>query len=423
MPRNPRLTAPLAAAALLAVLALIVGCRPAAEPVAVPPAEPTGSAEPTTSAEPSGAPVALDRLTLELVRVAEGFDAPVFLTHAGDGSGRLFVVEQGGRVKVLRNGRVSPGAYLDVSDRITTGGERGLLGLAFDREFASNGRFYVNYTDGDGDTVVAAFVADDPASDTPKLTGPTQVLKVGQPYSNHNGGCIVIGPDGRLWIGMGDGGSGGDPQGNAQNPRSLLGKMLAIEIATDAEMAQRRGPATKPWGKPEVVASGLRNPWRFSFDAETGDLWIGDVGQNAWEEIGFVERDEALAGGVNHGWNAWEGTHPYPPDATPGRGGFTFPVVEYGHDEGNSVTGGYVYRGTKYPALIGTYLFADFGAGWVAGAKADGAGAALASDGKKLLPYRVLVRSAGQPSSFGEDADGELYLLDYGGTVFSVTAR
>lgn len=414
MPRTPHLTAPLAVAVLFAALALVAGCRQAAEPVAVPPVEPTGSGAPTTSAEPTGAPLALDRLTLKLVKVADGFDAPVYLTHAGDGSGRLFVVEQGGRVKVLRDGRIASGAYLDVSDRITSGGERGLLGLAFDREFASNGRFYVNYTDEGGDTVVAAFVADDPASDTPKLTGPTQLLKVGQPYSNHNGGCIVIGPDGRLWVGMGDGGSGGDPQGNAQNPKSLLGKMLAIEVGVDG---------ARWWGKPEVVASGLRNPWRFSFDAETGDLWIGDVGQNAWEEIGFVARDEALAGGVNHGWNAWEGTRPYPPDATPGRGGFTFPVVEYGHDEGNSVTGGYVYRGKKYPALVGTYLFADFGAGWVAGAEADGAGAALASDGKKLLPYRVLVRNAGQPSSFGEDADGELYLLDYGGAVFSVTAR
>ncbi len=383
---------------------LITGCAgPATTPPATPSPAPPAMSEPT--ATPASEPVALADLRVELVPVARGFEAPLALTHAGDGSGRLFVVEQAGLVRVVRDGVISDGAYLDVRRRITSGGERGLLGLAFAPDYSDSGVFYVNYTDRNGDTVVARFTADDPASDSPKLTGPEALLTVKQPYGNHNGGCIVFEPGtSRLWVGMGDGGSGGDPQGNGQNPRALLGKMLVLDV----------GGAGKP--EPEVVQSGVRNPWRFSFDRETRDLWIADVGQNAWEEIDFVELDSAT--GVNWGWNRWEGNHAYPSGSKPSKSGFRFPIAEYGHDKGNSITGGYVYRGAEYPAMRGTYVYGDFGSGWIAGIRRT------APDGTVLdrPEERDLIEGGTVvPSSFGEAEDGELYVCDYTGSIWKVT--
>ncbi len=245
-----------------------------------------------------------------------------------------------------------------------------------------------------------------------------------QPYANHNGGGLQFGPDRMLYVGMGDGGSGGDPQGRAQDRRELLGKMLRLDVG-EAGSAPPDGryavPADNPFvgdasTRPEIWSLGLRNPWRYSFDASGGALWIGDVGQNEWEEIDYAP---AATGGQNWGWNLWEGDHRYPagaPDIS--RNGFTFPVLEYPHPTGESVTGGYVYRGSRYPALVGTYLYADFTKGWIGGIRLDSA------DGRPLEKpeERVLAQTRTQPSSFGVDEDGELYLVDYNGVVWSVTA-
>lgn len=392
-----------AVALVLASMGLLASACARPEPVSVPaprPAQPwTGGAESTAG------PVPLDALEVTLEPVAQGFERPLFVTHAGDGSGRLFVLEQAGRVRVLRDGVLSEGAFLDVGNRISDGGERGLLGLAFAPDFRSSGVFYVNYTDRGDDTVVARFTANDPTSDRPKLSGPTEVLRIEQPFSNHNGGCIVFEPGTeRLWVGTGDGGSGGDPGDRAQNPRDLLGKMLVLDFSA----------GEKP--RPRVIQSGVRNPWRFSFDRETRDLWIGDVGQNAWEEIDFVPLAEAA--GVNWGWNLWEGTQPYPSGSNPKREGYRFPITEYGRDEGQSVTGGYVYRGDTYPALAGTYLYADYSAGWIAGLQRLDENGDVLDEPRE----RTLVENAGNPSSFGEDENGDLYVCDHGGSLYRFTA-
>lgn len=344
----------------------------------------------------------LSQLRIEIEPLWKNFTSPLYLTNAGDGSGRLFIVEQGGTVRIVRNGSVTPVPYLDVSDLVSAGGERGLLGLAFPPDYETSGRIYIDYTDAKGDTVVARYTADDPASDEPTWSAPETVLSVRQPYANHNGGCLQFGPDGLLYVGMGDGGSAGDPDGNAQDPESLLGKMVRIDVSGTSFT-------------PEIWAKGLRNPWRFSFDASSGALWIGDVGQASWEEINVVAGDKS---GVNYGWNRWEGTHPYPKGSKRrGTSGFTFPIAEYPHPEGESVTGGYVYHGYNYPAMIGTYVYADFVKGWV------GAIRTTAPDGTKLAKpeERTMLQSETRPASFGVDETGELYLVDYRGTIYVVT--
>lgn len=387
------------AAATLASMTLAMGgCAAQApqEPAPPPPvAQDGGDITPPEGALPVG------ELRIRLEEFASGLDSPVFVTHAGDGSGRLFVVEQGGRVRVLREAGAPPTTMLDLSDSITAGGERGLLGLAFAPDYAESGRFYVNYTDRSGDTVVARFVAEDPASDSPRLQGPQVVLQVEQPYANHNGGGIAFAPDGTLWVGMGDGGAAGDPRDNAQDDESLLGKMLSLDVEGE----------DRP--EPRVVQSGLRNPWRFSFDRETRDLWIADVGQNAYEEVNLVGFDDAE--GLDFGWARWEANEPYPQGANRSREGFTFPVIDYGRDVGQSITGGYVYRGEAYPSLAGTYLFADYVSGWIGGAQRG-------ADGK--VEWRQLLTDTGiTPSSFGEDESGELYVCDHAGSVQRVVAE
>lgn len=389
--------------ALLAVWALAAfltasACSNPATPRSVPP-------EGTTSPDSGAAgPQPVSVLEFGLEPVARGFEQPLLVTHAGDGSERLFVVEQGGLVRVVRDGTVARSAFLDLRDEISTGGERGLLGLAFAPDFEESGHLYVDYTDTNGDTVIARYTADDPASDAPSFGKPRKLLTVEQPYANHNGGNIVFGPDDLLWVGMGDGGSAGDPGGNAQDAGSLLGKMLTLDVS-------KRSP------RPRIVVSGLRNPWRFSFDRETGDLWIGDVGQNEWEEIDLLRAGRIE--GANLGWNVWEGNHPYPSDASPARKGFTFPIAEHARDEARSITGGFVYRGRRYPRMEGVYLYADFEAGWVGALRTD--------EGTKtptVAEQRIVLRDVGNPSSFGEDEDGELYLCDWaGGTVYAVTVR
>ncbi|HSK46726.1 MAG TPA: PQQ-dependent sugar dehydrogenase [Coriobacteriia bacterium] len=398
----------LTSAALLLALTACSGSQPRTSTPSgsAGPADETSSVEPSSSAStstPGSERVALRDLELRLEPVARGFDQPLFLTNAGDGSNRLFVVEQTGRIRIVRNGRVTPRAFLDVSERISTGGERGLLGLAFAPDYASSGRFYVNYTDRAGDTVIARFIADDPSSDAPELRGPQVVFTVDQPYPNHNGGCIVFAPDGTLWVGMGDGGAAGDPQARAQNSQSLLGKMLSLDV--------EGGGSGRP--RPKIVMRGLRNPWRYSFDPDNDDVWIGDVGQNAWEEIDRLAFSEAQ--GANLGWNRWEGDHPYPAGASRSRDGFVFPVVEYAREEGQSVTGGYVYRGARYPELDGVYFYADFVSGWIATAREK--------EGGDLEQSVSLPNPGVVPSSFGIDEDGEIYVCDYQGAVLRVVSR
>jgi glucose/arabinose dehydrogenase len=359
----------------------------------------------TTSVTTRNAPP--DASQVQLVTVAEGFERPLYVTEAGDDSGRLFVVEQGGVVWILQDGERLETPFLDVSALITRqGNEQGLLGLAFHPNYSENGLFYINYTDVNGDTVVARYSvsADDANAADPESA---QILmQVDQPYSNHNGGHMLFGPDGYLYIGLGDGGSAGDPQGNGQNLSALLGKLLRIDV----DGGEPYGiPADNPFvddanAAPEVWAYGLRNPWRFSFDRETNDLYIGDVGQNAWEELNFQPADSA--GGENYGWNIYEATYPYA--GTDSSDDLVMPFAEYGHNQGCSVTGGYVYRGEMLPDLQGVYLFADFCSGIIWSSYRDEAGE---------WQTDVFMETGRTISSFGEDAAGELYITDFNGVV------
>jgi glucose/arabinose dehydrogenase len=345
------------------------------------------------------------------VQRAAGLVQPVQVTHAGDGSGTLYVVEQAGRIRTIKDGALGVVPFLDISARVVSGGERGLLGVAFPPGYATKGTFYVNYTRaGDGATVVARYRV----TQNPDVADPASeeiLLVIDQPFANHNGGQIAFGPDGFLYIGMGDGGSGGDPLGNAQNPETLLGKMLRIDVEGGAF------PYAVPPGNPfvgrsgvlgEIWALGLRNPWRFSFDRGTGDLYIGDVGQGSFEEVDF--QPASSTGGENYGWNVLEGNQCFggtacnPLDFTP-------PVAVYDHAQGCSITGGMVYRGGVYPGMEGIYFYADFCSGRVWGLSRDGS----AWENSLLLtvPFSV--------SSFGEDEAGNLFATDYnGGAVYEV---
>ncbi|MCZ7540878.1 MAG: PQQ-dependent sugar dehydrogenase [Anaerolineae bacterium] len=349
----------------------------------------------------------------QLVPVASGFSRPLYVTHAGDGSGRLFVVEQSGAIRVIKDGAALRQPFLDVSGLISRQAlednytERGLLGLAFHPNYAENGLFYINYTDLNGHSVISRYTisADDP--DRADATSAAPLLYVEQPYANHNGGHMAFGPDGYLYISLGDGGSGGDPLGSGQNLSTLLGKILRIDVDVPDGYAI---PADNPFveregARPEIWAWGLRNVWRFSFDRATGDLYLADVGQNQWEEINF--QPAGSAGGENYGWNAFEGTHVYSgqraaSDVVP-------PVLEYDHSVGRcSVTGGYVYRGERIPALQGVYLYGDWCSGTIWSAQRGARG---------LWQAVVSLESGRNISSFGEDEAGELYLVDYGGAV------
>jgi glucose/arabinose dehydrogenase len=320
------------------------------------------------------------------------------------GDPALYVAEKTGKVVAVRDGNVDPVPVLDLTEQVSLGGEQGLLGLAF----SPDGRhLYVNYTDTNGDTHVTGYAMGDRQADT--TTG-RDVIFVDQPYANHNGGDLAFGPDGYLYIGLGDGGSGGDPQGNGQSLSTLLGKMLRIDPTPFGDRPYRI-PADNPFvgradARPEIWAYGLRNPWRYSFDRLTGDLWIGDVGQSAWEEVDL--QPSASAGGENYGWNRMEGDHPYD-DADPPANAVP-PVYEYSHDGGGCVvTGGYVYRGESIPDLYGAYVFADYCIGELE--------AVLLEDGR-VVDHRALGPVVSNLSSFGEDADGELYAMSLDGELY-----
>ncbi len=340
---------------------------------------------------------------ITITPLVQGLDKPTHITHAGDGSSRIFVAEQPGRVMIVRDGRLLPRAFLDIRDRVGCCGERGLLSIAFPPAYASKNYFYVNYTDRSGDTVVARYrVAGHP--DVADPASEEVLLLIGQPYTNHNGGQLAFGPDGFLYIGMGDGGSGGDPQNNGQKSGTLLGKLLRIDVESGA--SPYRVPPDNPFVnkkgfRPEIWATGLRNPWRFAFDRLTGDLFIADVGQNRYEEINL--QPAGSRGGENYGWRIMEGSHCFR-SRTCSKQGLVQPLAEYDHSRGCSVTGGAVYRGKERASLRGIYFYGDYCSGRIWGLRRSGDG----WESKELLETGYSI------STFGEDEDGALYVADHG---------
>lgn len=343
-------------------------------------------------------PVLAQDVKVRLEPVVTGLRSPLFLTHSGDGSGDLFVVQQTGQIRVLVGGKLREQPFLDIASLISTGGERGLLGLAFHPDYSRNGYFFVNYTDRGGQTVVARYQANQ-GSRQAITSSETVVMRIPQPFANHNGGMIAFGPDGFLYLGMGDGGSGGDPQNHGQRLDSLLGKMLRIDVDRLPYTIPADNPRL-PEARPEIWAYGLRNPWRFSFDRKSGDLWIADVGQNAWEEVHWARSGD---GGQNYGWRLMEGNECFNPRTNCPRNGLTMPVHTYGRNDGQSITGGYVYRGPSIPSLQGRYLFTDFNTGnlW-----------SLRQEGERWVRSTLLGGLGQGIASFGEDQKGELYLLN-----------
>ena len=336
---------------------------------------------------------------LAFTPVVTGLSKPVQVLQAGDGSGRLFIVEQSGRVRIAVGGVLTTTLFLDITDRVlSTGSEQGLFSIAFPSDYASKGYFYASYT-ATGGTAGISRISRFRLTNSDRADKSTEeiLLTIDQPYSNHNGGQITFGPDGYLYAGFGDGGSGGDPQNYAQNPSTYLGKLLRLDVERSATPT------------PEIWASGLRNPWRFSFDRRTGDLYSADVGQSAREEIDF--QAAPVVAGVNYGWRRKEGTACYNPSTNCDPGGLTDPVVEYDHSLGCSVTGGFVYRGVRYPRMQGVYLYADFCSGRVWG---------LAHTGT-VWRNQLLTDTSYSVSGFGQDDSGEIYLVDLGGTVYQVS--
>jgi glucose/arabinose dehydrogenase len=350
-----------------------------------------------------------DPLGYEWVPFVGGFRQPLGLAHAQDA--RLFVLEQPGVIRVIRDEEELPEPFLDIRDRVEDGAfEQGLLGMDFHPHYATNGFFYLYYTGGRG----AVFISRFQVSEHPSLADPGSevvLLQIPEPYGNHNGGQIRFGPDGFLYAGVGDGGSGGDPQGNGQNPETLLGSILRLDVNSgDPYAIPADNPFSAGGGRPEVWAYGLRNPWRFSFDPASGDLYIADVGQKAWEEVDFLPA--GAPGGANFGWNLREGAHPFEGG---GGEGLIDPVAEYRNGGGNcSVTGGVVVRHESLPDWNGVYLYGDYCSGTIWGLVRDGAGNWV-SEPLFETPFRI--------SSFGTDESGRVYVVDHNGGVYRLTSR
>jgi glucose/arabinose dehydrogenase len=427
--RTIKFPTPLWASVLLAAL-LLVACAPVGPAAAPQTAATTPTATqsddnnqvllPTVTVEPASPAQSPAQASFQLRPVAQGLSSPLFVTHAGDGSGRIFIVEKGGAIRILLDGSLLPEPFLDITDRVNSAAsERGLLGLAFAPNYSETGYFFVNYTDSAGDTVVSRFQV----SADPNVADPDSeflVLNIAQPAPNHNGGMLLFGPDGYLWIGTGDGGAAMDRFGHGQNPATLLGKMLRIDVTSDPTQPYLIPPdnpwVTDTWNgaevEDEVWAVGLRNPWRYSFDRESGDLWIADVGQNRFEEVNLVPAGSP--GGLNFGWPIMEGLHCVSEPCN--QEGLHLPLVEYVNGGGNcSVTGGYVYRGARFPHLYGVYFFGDYCSGRVWATWQD--------DGGQWETVEVL-DNAGSLSSFGEDEAGELYLTNLSnGTVSELVSE
>jgi glucose/arabinose dehydrogenase len=359
---------------------------------------------------------------VRLEELARGLKQPVFLAH--DGTPRRFIVEQAGTIRLIdADGTLVKQPYLDIVKRVNSGGECGLLSVAFHPKFAQNGFLYVDYTAKPRrqlQTIISRFTAE---KDSARVDPSTEVvlLTIDQPYPNHNGGQLQFGRDGMLYIGMGDGGSANDPQGNGQNTNVLLGKILRIDVNTKTGYGvPKDNPFVGKEGyRPEIWTLGMRNPWRFTFDRATGDCYCGDIGQNLYEEIDLIRK------GGNYGWRLREAMHAFQGGEM--RKDFVDPIAEYGRDKGQSVTGGYVYRGKQFPQLVGWYLYADYASGRFWGLKQKG-GKVIANveldityrdaAGRERPPLNRV-----QASSFGEDADGELYVCDYNGAIYRVVAR
>ena len=404
----------------LLTCALAVACAaPASSPSSSAPVSDDATPSPAATDAPSdsppatGTPIADEPPPLALETVAEGLSQPIGIATAP--GGWLLVQEQAGRLTAIHPASGDRAVAVDLTDRVLAGGERGLLGVALHPDWPDVGRAFVHYTARDTDAVLAEFAGTQDGDGPPVLDpGSERILfEIPDPYSNHNGGQLAFGPDGYLYVGLGDGGSGGDPLGNGQDPTTLLGSILRLDVT---EPGAYGVPADNPFvdggGAPEVFLFGLRNPWRFSFDPETGLLWIADVGQDAFEEVNRI--DPAADGGANLGWNVMEAAHCF---AVAGcsADGLVLPLAEYGREFGCSATGGFVYRGPAIPALVGWYLFADYCSGMVFGIPSD---ATAPDDGTALAPP-VVLESGATISSFGVDSDGELYLVDHAAGVLS----
>ncbi|MBM3944057.1 MAG: PQQ-dependent sugar dehydrogenase [SAR202 cluster bacterium] len=397
---------------------LATGCGQTGTPTPVdgPTATPVPGVESPVSPSPTPVSPSNETEPLQRMRLARAFSALSFpqilhLTYADDGTRRLFAVTKRGEIFVFANDQTANSAavFLDLRDAVSTSGnEEGLLGLAFDPKYAENGYFYVYYSAANPRrSVISRFKVSGDA-DRADRASERVLLEVAQPFANHNGGHIVFGPDGYLYIGLGDGGSGGDPQGNGQNRATVLGSVLRLDVSQVDSSGGYVVPDDNPFVgvagvRPEIWAYGLRNPWRFNFDRLTGDLWLADVGQNAIEEVNIVLK------GRNYGWNVMEGTRCYLPSSGCSQTGLELPVAEYTHSDGCSVSGGYVYRGTREPSLFGAYVYGDYCSGKIWALRyEDGE----VTDEMMIVPDpspRVSI------SGFGEDQDGELYVLDYGG--------
>jgi len=383
-------------ASLLALLPLIVLA------VALSGCAPTGPASQPSSPLPK--PVTAATSTVSATDIG-GFTRPTAIATPDDGSGRMFVAEQGGTIRIVKGGVAAKAPALDIADRLgSSSGELGLLGIAFPKDFATKRYAYIYFTGAKNASQLyrVRMSATDPDAFDPATL--QLILAVDQPYPNHKGGQLAFGPDGYLYVGLGDGGGAGDPGDRAQDLRQLLGKILRLDTESTPDAPGYRIPADNPFvsragARPEIWAYGLRNPWRFSFDSETGDLWIADVGQDQWEEIDFVAA--GTKGGLNFGWPLYEGNDYF--KATTKQAGYVWPVYAYTHRQGISVTGGYVYRGSRYPAMQGKYVFGDYGSGniWTVTRNGDVFSERLASESF----YRI--------SCFGVDGSGELWVADH----------
>ncbi len=382
---------------VVATLVVLAACSPTSSPVS--------SASTSRPPEPTDAKIEV---------VVDGLVAPLDVTHAGDGSGRIFIAEQAGRIRIVRDGALVERPFLDITDRVGSGGERGLLGLAFHPDYPADPRLFVDYTDRSGDTVIASFRV---GSEDAGLVDPATenvILWIDQPFANHNGGAVAFGPDGMLYVGMGDGGSAGDPQGNGRKLGTLLAKILRIDIDGGGPEPYAV-PADNPFvavagARPEIWATGMRNPWRFRFDRTTGDLWIGDVGQRLYEEIDVMR---AGVGGLDFGWNTMEGFHCYQPADGCRTAGLTLPVTEYQHPAGCAVVGGVVVRDPPVGRLDGRYLFGD--------ACTDTIWAIDPVGDERRDP--VVVGKAGRSlSSIGEGEDGTVYATNLRGVLLRISA-
>jgi glucose/arabinose dehydrogenase len=348
-----------------------------------------------------------------LLGVASGLSFPLYLTAPPGEAARVFVVEKTGGIRIIKSGTLLGTPFLDISGQVSSGSEQGLFGLAFDPNYASNGRFFVHYTNPAGDTRVSRFqVSANP--DIADAGSEQVILAVTQPYPNHNGGQLLFGPDGLLYLGLGDGGSSGDPQGRGQDLSDLLGAILRLDVRAGSSYTV---PPDNPFvaqagARPEIWSYGLRNPWRFSFDRGTGDLYIADVGEGQFEEVDVSPAAGGAGKGLNFGWNRMEGSHCFNSGQCD-QAGLTLPAYEYSHSNGCSITGGYVYRGSAMPSLQGLYFFADYCQGWVRSLRYTG------GTGTELTDWRAL-QPGGSITSFGEDAAGELYLTTESGGVFKV---